>query len=257
VQGVAAALAGLRRERHLTQDCDVVVLADPSPCAGCAGLDRLSHLVAPWGARVAGSADEIGLRGAPVGVPRRHVVTGPSASGKSGWAEHLLAAEAAVTYLATGPRPGGDPEWAARVAAHVARRPEWWRTVETTDARALLTSHSGTDAEGARTASPAPTAILWDSVGSWLAAVLDEAGTWSDAPGWRQRVEAEMDAVTQAWRLAGGRVVAVTEEVGWGVVSATASGRLFTDLLGRLNQRLAAASDAVTLVVAGRTLDLS
>ena len=65
-----------------------------------------------------------------------------------------------------------------------------------------------------------------------------------------------MEAVVRAFGSARGRVVAVTEEVGWGVVPATASGRLFADLLGRVNQELAEVSDAVTLVVAGRTLDL-
>jgi hypothetical protein len=90
LQGLAAALARLRRERLLAPDCDVVVLADPSSC-GVGSLDRLSNLVAPWGARLARTADEILPRGAPAGrVARRHLVTGPSASGKSAWAEHVV-----------------------------------------------------------------------------------------------------------------------------------------------------------------------
>ena len=52
-------------------------------------------------------------------------------------------------------------------------------------------------------------------------------------------------------------VVAVTNEVGLGVLPAHASGRLFRDELGRLNTRLSAASDQVHLVAAGRVLDLS
>ena len=65
-------------------------------------------------------------------VPRRTLVLGAAASGKSAVAERLLAAEPEVIYLATGagPDPGADPEWARRVAAHRARRPSWWRTVE-------------------------------------------------------------------------------------------------------------------------------
>jgi adenosyl cobinamide kinase/adenosyl cobinamide phosphate guanylyltransferase len=51
-------------------------------------------------------------------------------------------------------------------------------------------------------------------------------------------------------------VVAVSNEVGSGVVPATASGRRFRDELGRLNAAVAAASDEVLLVVAGRTLRL-
>ena len=51
-------------------------------------------------------------------------------------------------------------------------------------------------------------------------------------------------------------MVGVTNEVGWGVVSEHRSGRLFADLLGRLNQQVAAASDEVVLLVMGRPLVL-
>jgi adenosylcobinamide kinase/adenosylcobinamide-phosphate guanylyltransferase len=47
-------------------------------------------------------------------------------------------------------------------------------------------------------------------------------------------------------------IVAVSNEVGSGVVPGTRSGALFRDALGRLNQRLAAETDDVRLVVAGR-----
>jgi adenosyl cobinamide kinase/adenosyl cobinamide phosphate guanylyltransferase len=50
--------------------------------------------------------------------------------------------------------------------------------------------------------------------------------------------------------------VAVSDEVGSGVVPATDTGRLFRDALGVLNQRLAAAADDVHLVVAGLPLRL-
>ena len=53
-----------------------------------------------------------------------------------------------------------------------------------------------------------------------------------------------------------GTAVAVTNEVGWGLVSEHRSGRVFTDLLGRVNQAVAAASDEVILIVAGRALRL-
>ena len=58
-------------------------------------------------------------------------------------------------------------------------------------------------------------------------------------------------------RQAGVDLVAVTNEVGLGVVPATSSGRLFRDELGRVNAELSAASEHVHLVVAGRVLDLS
>ena len=68
----------------------------------------------------------------------RVLVLGGARSGKSAHAESLLAGEGAVTYLATSPAPGDDQEWASRVAAHRARRPAGWHTVETTDPAATI-----------------------------------------------------------------------------------------------------------------------
>ncbi len=57
-----------------------------------------------------------------------------------------------------------------------------------------------------------------------------------------------------AWRQTRGYVVAVSDEVGLGVVPETRAGRMFRDELGRLNQRLAAEADDFTVMVAGRAL---
>jgi adenosylcobinamide kinase/adenosylcobinamide-phosphate guanylyltransferase len=46
-------------------------------------------------------------------------------------------------------------------------------------------------------------------------------------------------------------VIAVSSEIGSGVVPGTASGRRFRDELGRLNARIAADSDEVWLCTAG------
>lgn len=174
----------------------------------------------------------------------RVLVTGGVRSGKSRHAEALLTpplvpADLPVTYLACGPR-GDDADWAARVAAHRARRPESWSTVESTDAAGVLHGTSG--------------AVLLDCVGTWLTAQLDQLGAW-EAPesAWAPRLEERVDALETAWTSAG-HVVAVTNEVGWGVVPAHRSGRVFADRLGQVNQRLAATADRVLLVVAGQVL---
>ena len=77
-------------------------------------------------------------REAPAPEVYRTFVLGGARSGKSGEAELRLAAEPQVRYVATGRQAGGDTAWAARVAAHRARRPPWWQTVETTDVAAEL-----------------------------------------------------------------------------------------------------------------------
>ena len=66
----------------------------------------------------------------------------------------------------------------------------------------------------------------------------------------------QIEDLLDAWRMCSGPAVAVTNEVGWGLVSEHRSGRVFTDLLGQLNARFADASDEVYLVVAGRALRL-
>jgi adenosylcobinamide kinase/adenosylcobinamide-phosphate guanylyltransferase len=179
----------------------------------------------------------------PPAQPRRVLVLGGARSGKSRHAELRLAAEPLVTYLAAGPYPDGaqppaDPEWAERVAAHQSRRPAWWRTVESADAAGALRS--------------VPGALLFDGIGTWLAAVMTvqhQAGT----PG---LLAAKADELVEAWRQTPARVVAVSDEVGSGVHPPTEAGRLFRDQLGWLNQRLAAESDEVVLVVAGRPVTL-
>jgi adenosylcobinamide kinase/adenosylcobinamide-phosphate guanylyltransferase len=181
-------------------------------------------------------------------LPHRTLILGGARSGKSREAELRLAAQPEVTYVAAGPFSGewtgadGSPdgEWAQRVAAHQARRPAWWHTVETTDLAAQLRRLSG--------------AVLVDGIGTWLAAMLDAEGAWREPPGdagSAARIEARVDDLVAAWRAAGGRIVAVSDQVGSGVVPAFAAGRLFRDQLGWLNQRLAAESEETVLVVAG------
>jgi len=201
-----------------------------------------------WRVQLAGDGEAIDParsvpkdRDFPAGT-HRVLVLGGARSGKSERAELRLAGEPEVTYVATGNRGTDDPEWAARVAAHRARRPAWWATAETTDLAGLLCATPG--------------ALLIDGIGTWLAAVLDECG-WDlrDGAG-RDAVAARITELTGAWRQARGYVVAVSDEAGLGVVPASAAGRRFRDELGRLNQALAAESEEAELVVAGRVLPL-
>jgi adenosylcobinamide kinase/adenosylcobinamide-phosphate guanylyltransferase len=98
--------------------------------------------------------------------------------------------------------------------------------------------------------------VLVDGIGTWLTAVLTQAGAWEGRPGALARVREQADELVCAWRGAGARVVAVSDQAGEGVVPGTAAGRLFRDQLGWLNQRLAAESEETVLVVAGRVISL-
>jgi len=161
----------------------------------------------------------------------RTLVLGGSRSGKSAFAESLLTQAPAVTYLATAATDPDDAEWAARIAAHQARRPPHWHTLETTDLAAELR----------RDGAP----VLIDSITLWVSAALEEPD-----------LERRADDLVQAWTATARRVVAVSDEVGSGVVPASDAGRRFRDALGLLNQRLAATADDVHLVVAGLALRL-
>ncbi len=179
----------------------------------------------------------------------RVLVLGGSRSGKSAHAEHLLAGRDDVTYLATSRVPEPDAEWAARIAAHRSRRPAGWTTVETTAPSDLLR----------------PGAVLVDSITTWVTALMDEAGVWDeiepggahsaggtgDAGQSLQRLAERCDALVSNWVMTPAHVVAVSDEVGLGVVPETRAGRLFRDTLGTVNQRLAATADEVWFVVAG------
>jgi adenosylcobinamide kinase/adenosylcobinamide-phosphate guanylyltransferase len=105
--------------------------------------------------------------------------------------------------------------------------------------------------------SQAGGAVLIDCLGTWLTALLDELDVWDAIrDDWEPELFARVDTAVAAWRESEATLVAVTNEVGMGVVPSHRSGRLFRDLLGTVNQRFAVECDEVLLVVAGRTLSL-
>ena len=80
---------------------------------------------------------------------------------------------------------------------------------------------------------------------------MDDYRVWAGVPGADGELAARLDALAQAWRATRRHVVAVSNEVGSGVVPGTVSGRRYRDELGRLNARIAADSDEVWLCTAG------
>jgi adenosylcobinamide kinase / adenosylcobinamide-phosphate guanylyltransferase len=179
------------------------------------------------------------------GKPYRVLVLGGARSGKSVTAERLLAARDQVEYVATGPVPdAADPDWAARVRVHKQRRPAHWTTLETLDLEGVLTG-PGT------VAGSAPAAVLVDCLSTWLAGVMEQAGLWDGRPGADEKLARRVDGLLAAWRSTRRHVVAVSNEVGSGVVPGTASGVRFRDELGALNARVAAECEQVWLCTAG------
>jgi adenosylcobinamide kinase / adenosylcobinamide-phosphate guanylyltransferase len=166
------------------------------------------------------------------------LVTGPSRSGKSEWAETLATQSGkAVTYVATAQTDLTDVEWQNRIALHQQRRPSHWKTLAVTVDLAT-TIQSATAAE----------CLLIDSLGTWLANGLEQ-----DEVAWAQTVQGLLASLQQT----PSQVIVVAEETGWGVVPAYPMGRQFRDRLGSLTRKIGAIAHPVYLVTAGYALDLT
>lgn len=161
---------------------------------------------------------------------RAALVLGGARSGKSRYAQMLAEAAAAERiFLATA--AAGDAEMAARIARHRADRGPGWRTLEEPlELAAVLRAEAG---EGR--------VVLVDCVTLWLSNAMFAE---------RDPAAAIADLVAAVADLRG-PVVLVSNEVGAGVVPASALGREFRDWQGRANQELARACGAVVGVAAG------
>jgi adenosylcobinamide kinase / adenosylcobinamide-phosphate guanylyltransferase len=169
------------------------------------------------------------------------LVLGGARSGKSRYAESLIGSRQAI-YIATARRTR-DREMVGRIDRHRTDRASSWITVEEPEA----VPHA------VRTAVPAEAPVIVDCVTLWLSNLLERE---SQTPPRRQQ-EILMTAVRD---LAGAsqlrEVIAVSNEVGGGIVPTTRVGRRFRDLQGWANQILAEEADSVTLVIAGLPLSL-
>lgn len=238
-------LARLRANGAVGPTTDVVAVhLDHHAPPGAEARRRLAAL----GARAEpdGSTLLVGDFRAVPDIPRRTLVLGGARSGKSAEAERRLATFPEVLYVATAGRRHGDAEWEARVSAHQERRPASWYTVETCDLLPLLAEDD---------APP----LLVDCLSLWLTDAMDAVDAWSDET-WRgggaRKLEQRVAELIEAVRTTRRVVVAVSNEVGSGVVPATPAGRRFRDELGRLNAAFAAECEHVLLVTAGMVTPL-
>jgi adenosylcobinamide kinase/adenosylcobinamide-phosphate guanylyltransferase len=164
-------------------------------------------------------------------VPKLTLVIGGARSGKSSYAEGLIAAQLPPwIYVATA--EAGDHEMLARIRAHRKRRGAHWRTIEAPRelVAALTANHGGP--------------VLVDCLTLWLSNVMLA----------EMNVEQEIETLDAALAAAAAPIVLVANEVGLGIVPEFPLGRRFRDLQGILNQRMAARADRVILMVAGLPL---
>ena len=179
----------------------------------------------------------------------KELILGGARSGKSLLAEKRAAESGLrVVYLATA--EACDGEMARRIAHHRERRPTDWGCIEEPlHLAARLRELAAPD-----------TCILVDCLTLWLsnlifagqAAAQAEAGEAIRCPIFAGETTALIETLPQL----PGRIILVSNEVGWGIVPMHPVSRLFADEQGRLNQRVAAVCERVTLVAAGLPLIL-
>jgi adenosylcobinamide kinase/adenosylcobinamide-phosphate guanylyltransferase len=174
-------------------------------------------------------------------------VTGGARSGKSRYAERLASStELPVAFVAT--MEPLDDELVTRVARHRAARPAAWWTIE-----------APLDLNAALEVPPASSCVVIDCLSLWVANRLLTCGEQPAALALDQletALDAELDALIVTLSQRSGPTILVTNEVGSSVVPESALGRAYRDLLGRVNQRAAAAATRAWLLVAGRALEL-
>jgi adenosylcobinamide kinase/adenosylcobinamide-phosphate guanylyltransferase len=163
---------------------------------------------------------------------------GGARSGKSSLAVELARAwEGPVTFIATG--EPGDDEMAERICRHQAERPAHWKTVE-----------APVDVQRVLERVPVEAAVVIDCLSLWVANLLARG---DDEHG----IEAASEALSAVAAARPSLTVAVSNEVGLGVVPMTELGRRYRDVLGRVNACWAADAEHAAFVVAGRSLRLS
>jgi adenosylcobinamide kinase/adenosylcobinamide-phosphate guanylyltransferase len=165
------------------------------------------------------------------------LILGGVRSGKSRFAEVLALKNATcATLIATG--TAGDDEMAARIAAHRERRAASWTVIE----EPLLLA-----AALRSTATPGAVVVV-DCLTLWLTNLLCHADP--------AVLDREVEALMGALPALPGRQIFVGNEVGFGIMPIDGLARRFGDAAGVLHQRLAAACDAVVLMVAGLPLTI-
>lgn len=164
------------------------------------------------------------------------LLLGGARSGKSASAVRLAFQSALpVTFIATG--EAGDDEMAERIARHRAQRPEAWATIE----------------------APRELRAAVESVGADRFLIVDCLTLWvSNLLGVGRTAEQIVEEGRQVARSLSGRsAVAVSNEVGLGIVPTNELARRYRDVLGAVNAVFAAEASRSLLMVAGRALEMS
>ncbi len=163
------------------------------------------------------------------------LITGPTNSGKSRWAEHLLRKTDNVTYIATLNNEYIDSKMEIRISKHKKRRPSSWDILETNLILKALANISSTNS------------ILIESLGGVVSSNLELS---------EREWETLCNDMISCFKKHKSTILIVAEEVSWGVVPSTETGNTFRDRLSSLTLQIEHISSDSWLVVNGRALNL-
>ncbi|MCX5993048.1 MAG: bifunctional adenosylcobinamide kinase/adenosylcobinamide-phosphate guanylyltransferase [Chloroflexi bacterium] len=170
------------------------------------------------------------------------LILGGARSGKSSYAQQLAAERGGRALFCATAQPLDD-EMRERIQAHRQSRPPGWDTLETRDGLAAAL-------EGV--AGRYETVII-DCITLLIANCM---GATDDPAAAEKTVDAEVDALIDLMRSSTCSFILVSNEVGSGIVPDNRLARVYRDVLGKANQRLARAADQVMLLTAGLPLKL-
>ncbi|WP_409306206.1 bifunctional adenosylcobinamide kinase/adenosylcobinamide-phosphate guanylyltransferase [Pectobacterium sp. B1J-3] len=172
------------------------------------------------------------------------LITGGARSGKSALAEKLAAhAGKRVLYIATSMVT--DSEMAERVRLHREARPTHWRTWEGyRDVSKIIAEQPEDEVIILECITTMIANLLFEQAGDTLPEQMDFVAIEAD-------IQQQIEALITACKPRLSPIYLVTNELGMGIVPENRLARHFRDIAGRVNQRLAAAADAVYLVVSG------
>ena len=176
------------------------------------------------------------------------LLTGGARSGKSHFAQELAERSKRVLFVATA--VAGDEEMRHRIEEHKRTRPAGWRTLE-------ITTHIGGQIE--QKVGEAEVVIvdcITLLVNNIFSRYSDEMGEQIDDTLIEKRVTEEISELIECINRVDASFIIVTNEVGMGLVPDNKVGRLYRDLLGKANQRLAQHADEVYLMAAGLPLKI-
>ena len=187
----------------------------------------------------------------PRSAPQLILVLGGARSGKSTFTEQLAKRSTrSVAFIATA--TAGDDDMRLRIEKHQAARPAEWHTIEEPLNLSLAIHKAASLAD----------VILLDCMTLWVSNWLFTQENIDDASpitsSYYEGVLAEIDGLLTTFRALDSQktLIIVTNEVGLGIVPSYTLGRVYRDVLGLVNQRLADAADRVYLMIAGLGVDI-